>query len=472
MPTSKKAKRLATTKLVKRKQAEPRHGDSTKVVTPPPEESEVSSVRASASKASNEASKAEAASSKTKGTRKMKLDKPKHTAKVKGAAHTAGAGSVKQRDADPKLAKRKRIDTASSGADPGVKSKKPRPSTEVATDINTVELCSGQKSAGQKSGGARVACTVFVGQLPYSATVKDIGEHFKHANGDVVPHVRLLTKRAADGGGSRGMAFVELDSEAAVHTALRLHHSPMGSRRINVERTVGGGGTTAKRHGHISDLRERQGKQMVQAVQAICRKLLPGKEDGEEEREEAQVGATREDIDERVLDFLCTIPTSVAEEALTECTTISFANVKNRSAYLMGLLKRKTAEADTSRHNWSGPSGEASSTTDGETHKRRTPRSKNSARHSPSGQSEKKKGGGKRGGVKKDDAKKGDKKEGVVKKDDAKKGDKKEGVVKKDDAKKGDKKKGVVKKDDAKKGDVKRKRTAETSPKKKKAKSA
>ena len=95
---------------------------------------------------------------------------------------------------------------------------------------------------------------------------------------------------------------------------------------------------------------------MVKAVQALCERLLPAANRSGEEEEDA-VGATREDIDERVLDFLCTVPTSLAEAALTECQTISFTGVRNRSAYLMGLLKRKAAEADTLRHKQSTGGG-------------------------------------------------------------------------------------------------------------------
>ena len=34
---------------------------------------------------------------------------------------------------------------------------------------------------GQSTGGAKIACTLFVGQLPYGATANDVSRHFKKA---------------------------------------------------------------------------------------------------------------------------------------------------------------------------------------------------------------------------------------------------------------------------------------------------
>ena len=62
----------------------------------------------------------------------------------------------------------------------------------------------------EKAGKERVACTVFCGQLPYTATEADLKHHFKACAADGAVNVRLLTKRASEGGGSRGMAFVEV----------------------------------------------------------------------------------------------------------------------------------------------------------------------------------------------------------------------------------------------------------------------
>ena len=103
------------------------------------------------------------------------------------------------------------------------------------------------------SGGQRVACTVFLGQLPYAADEAKIRRFLKDSGVIGGVRVRLLTDRESRR--SRGMAFVELDSEGDVHTALRLHKAPMDGRRINVERTVGGGGNKGERQAKLAVLR-------------------------------------------------------------------------------------------------------------------------------------------------------------------------------------------------------------------------
>ena len=235
---------------------------------------------------------------------------------------------------------------------------------EAATDSAAEKKGRRTVPKEEKGGAERVSCTVFCGQLPYTATEADIKRHFKSCASDGEISVRLLTKRASEGGGSRGMAFVELASEAAVHTALRLHHSVsagrcppsalpahdprrrlaapdftpptepprhaaapmchhlvpcdvpqvMGGRRINVERTVGGGGAKDDRKKKLSSLREMQGKQMTQTVRQLCEDILPAADAEVEEADDESAAegtaasrVTRADVDERVLDFLCTV---------------------------------------------------------------------------------------------------------------------------------------------------------------------
>jgi len=195
----------------------------------------------------------------------------------------------------------------------------------------------------------RVPCTVFVGQLPYQATAKDVETHFAKTCG-MPSRVRLLTKRAQDGGGSRGMAFVEFLSEAAVHSALRLHHSSMCGRRINVERTIGGGGTMPNRADKLKSLRDKQGAQMLCTARELVARKLPENSAAAAEaygEEEASGWLTAADVDDRVLHFLSTVQPVVAEAALDDCASLDCNGVRNRPAYLMGLLRRKVAESDT-----------------------------------------------------------------------------------------------------------------------------
>ena len=224
----------------------------------------------------------------------------------------------------------------------------------------------GTKERRHGSFAERISCTLFVGQLPYSATAADIRRHFKASGVVGGVQVRLRTERD---GTSKGTAFVEFDSESDVHTALRLHHSAMNGRRINVERTVGGGGAVEKRKEKLTHLREIQGHQMKETISNLIKTVLPpsaeaaatakaqggGKGKGgagswgaadDADEGDGHVPVTQADVDERVRDFLSTIPTPLAEEALREAKALHMGGIRNRAAYLMGVLKRKVAESD------------------------------------------------------------------------------------------------------------------------------
>jgi len=291
---------------------------------------------------------------------------PAKKRKVKSEA-SAVATEPKKRKADgapEKKTKKPKGTPAASAA--------PKASTEWDADDavpDEDEPAGGASGASTKrSGKEKISCTLFVGQLPYSASAADVKKHFRQGGVQDKVTVRLLTRR--DGGGSRGLAFVELASEADVHTALRLHKSPMSGRRINVERTVGGGGKTEARASKLSDLRERQGTQMKKQVHDMIESILPteadakasvtaGGEDGGSDDDGGGGGGGggwgttpavhRGDVDERVLEFLATVPTDMAEAALREAKALGMGGIRNRPAYLMGVLKRKVAEADKAR---------------------------------------------------------------------------------------------------------------------------
>lgn len=79
-----------------------------------------------------------------------------------------------------------------------------------------------------------------------------------------VPTVRLLTPKApssAAAGGkppaSKGCAFLEFTTATGLQSALRLHHSSLSGRKINVELTAGGGGNSATRKAKIEAQRKR-----------------------------------------------------------------------------------------------------------------------------------------------------------------------------------------------------------------------
>lgn len=48
-----------------------------------------------------------------------------------------------------------------------------------------------------------------------------------------------------------------------------------------------------------------------------------------------------QDFDEGVKSFLYTLPLDVVEKAMSDCATLELGGIRNRSAYVMGLLKGK-----------------------------------------------------------------------------------------------------------------------------------
>ena len=79
------------------------------------------------------------------------------------------------------------------------------------------------------------------------------------------PAVRLLTTKpdpkSRQAPKSRGIAFLELPDSAAMQQCLKLHHTLIQGRRINVELTAGGGGNTDGRKEKIKERNDRVGVQ-------------------------------------------------------------------------------------------------------------------------------------------------------------------------------------------------------------------
>jgi len=91
---------------------------------------------------------------------------------------------------------------------------------------------------------------LFVGNLRYTSTKECVANHFSLC--DPPPTVRLVTPKGSTK--SKGCAFVEFTHPNALQQGLKLHHTVLEGRTINVELTVGGGGKSSDR---LRKLRER-----------------------------------------------------------------------------------------------------------------------------------------------------------------------------------------------------------------------
>ncbi|GAA5987413.1 hypothetical protein JCM11641_002282 [Rhodosporidiobolus odoratus] len=121
-------------------------------------------------------------------------------------------------------------------------------------------------------GGARLL--LFVGNLPYKVTVEEIQKHFSEACGET-PAVRLLTAKTPSTSQStttqppsKGCCFLEFPSTSgtALQSALRLHHSTLLNRKINVELTAGGGGNSEARKAKIEGQRKKMEEEREKAL--------------------------------------------------------------------------------------------------------------------------------------------------------------------------------------------------------------
>jgi nucleolar protein 6 len=106
------------------------------------------------------------------------------------------------------------------------------------------------------------------GNLKYTTTKEEIAKHFAACGpsrpcsltpcsrpyADPPPTIRLLTPKPKPGAPppariikSKGCAFLEFASGPALQAGLRLHHSVLDGRQVNVELTAGGGGNSESR---------------------------------------------------------------------------------------------------------------------------------------------------------------------------------------------------------------------------------
>ncbi|CAK9781008.1 unnamed protein product [Cutaneotrichosporon oleaginosum] len=119
-----------------------------------------------------------------------------------------------------------------------------------------------EKEKPKKTKESKQRFILFIGNLGFKTTREDVAAHFSKELGRT-PSVRLLTEKATGRAPpkSRGIAFLELASSAELQTCLRLHHSQLAGRRINVELTAGGGGKGETRRAKLAERNKRVGGQ-------------------------------------------------------------------------------------------------------------------------------------------------------------------------------------------------------------------
>lgn len=105
---------------------------------------------------------------------------------------------------------------------------------------------------------------LFFGQLSFSTTKEHIRRHLDANGVGGVESIRILTQPSGD---SKGMAFVEMNSSEDMHKALVLHHTVLNGRRINVEKSCGGG--RESKRGKLGSQREAQEAAVRDRIDAV-----------------------------------------------------------------------------------------------------------------------------------------------------------------------------------------------------------
>ena len=216
-------------------------------------------------------------------THKKKNERTKKKGGKKGGGD-GGAAQLSQEDqTKADVAKKLRDELAQLEANTEINAKERRSAKRKAEAIAAEESgCAADEllkwyetvapaSAGEEDdGGKKIPYIVFVGQLSFSTTADMLYEHFETNLGKEVitketTKIRLLTDAKTKK--SRGMAFVELSSPEAMYECLKLHLTHLNGRRLNVERTTGGG--KAAKKSKISSFRESQSAYISQTVDQI-----------------------------------------------------------------------------------------------------------------------------------------------------------------------------------------------------------
>jgi RNA recognition motif-containing protein len=172
---------------------------------------------------------------------------------------------------------------------------------------------------------------MFLGQLPYTATVPILEAFFKQH----LQHpfkVRLLTEKHTNK--PRGIGFLEVSEVSDIERALALHHTNLQGRVINIELTARGGNLTENRKKKLEDLKQQQNAKTRAQVEQLVDECIA----------DSEGRLVKKDFDTILMDALFTFPFLTVRELLVEAARPDKGGmgegINNRSAWLMGLVKR------------------------------------------------------------------------------------------------------------------------------------
>jgi RNA recognition motif-containing protein len=184
---------------------------------------------------------------------------------------------------------------------------------------------------------------LFAGQLDYTTTKDELFAHIHKELIDthtVTPEnvqIRMLTDPTTHK--FRGMAFIEVDTPEMLYGCLKLHHTMLKQRRINIERSAGGKRDSEARKEKLKRLRTEQSQHMEQTVQSIYQEYV--------DRGEIRHG----ELDEGVLKVCARHSATIVQAAFERYMESNGKDMENPSAYLTFLLGKLATEGIYTHNN-------------------------------------------------------------------------------------------------------------------------
>ena len=213
------------------------------------------------------------------------------------------------------------------------KEKKAREEEEEEEESGHDDALNGGKES-HHTNRTRNPLIVFVGQLSFETTKENLLEHIKKECGNKAAKdvtIRILTGKDPPHK-SRGMAFVEATDPELLYELLKLHHTTLNGRRMNVERSAGGGKGSSRRAEKLKSYRDDQTALIDERVGRIL-------------KEYADSGQLEEgELDEGVINLCKRHSANTVQQALTEYVESRGENLNNPSSYLTSIIGRVAQE--------------------------------------------------------------------------------------------------------------------------------
>lgn len=179
-------------------------------------------------------------------------------------------------------------------------------------------------------------CIIFIGQLSYDTTKEELFNYVKEELGkehkvtQQTVQIRLLTDAKTKK--SRGMAFLETTDPELMYACLKLHHTDLKGRRLNVERSAGGNKSSETRKAKLKQYREDQGQFLSETVDKM---IADFKKAGELQDNE---------LDDGVIALCKRHSAATVESTLTRYLETNGRDMDNSSAYFTHLIGKIATE--------------------------------------------------------------------------------------------------------------------------------